>query len=388
MSLGEIVEIAMELLDSLYTDNLFFLYSGELANFVIEETADLLEISLSTEDTDGHLYDAVSHSFDLLMISMHVPRQGIPTLDPVPDPVDERLRMLQRYVGDIQGTQEWHLFRREHLTASSIWKVLAGPASFNALVRAKCEPQDIRKMMSVNLDSTLHWGHRYEPVSVMLYEHDYSTKVGEFGCIPCSVTPFIAASPDGINIDPASPKYGRMLEVKNIVNRVITGVPKPEYWVQMQVQMAVCKLSICDFLETRFVELESYEAMIEQSKVARVGCMSLFLDGSGAPHYEYAPIGTTSAMLYESWNRESMNKNASRHWVKNIFWVLDEMLITEVRFNERWYQAAIPEFAACWEAVCAVRRGEQQVVPVRKRKQPGASSTTEEGSPKKFMCLV
>ena len=47
-----------------------------------------------------------------------------------------------------------------------------------------------------------------------------------------------------------------MLEIKNIVNREITGIPKKEYWVQMQLQMEVCNLPECDFLETRFKEYE------------------------------------------------------------------------------------------------------------------------------------
>ena len=46
-----------------------------------------------------------------------------------------------------------------------------------------------------------------------------------------------------------------MLEIKNIVNREINGIPKKEYWIQMQLQMEVCDLGECDFLETRFKEI-------------------------------------------------------------------------------------------------------------------------------------
>ena len=44
----------------------------------------------------------------------------------------------------------------------------------------------------------------------------------------------LGASPDGINTDKTSQLYGRMLEIKNIVNREINGIPKSEYWIQMQ----------------------------------------------------------------------------------------------------------------------------------------------------------
>ena len=95
-------------------------------------------------------------------------------------------------------------------------------------------------------------------MSVLIYEHLFNTQIEDFGCIKHDSHYFIGASPDGINVDISSPRYGRMLEIKNIVNRVINGIPKKEYWVQMQSQMEVCGLDECDFLETRFIEYESY----------------------------------------------------------------------------------------------------------------------------------
>ena len=40
---------------------------------------------------------------------------------------------------------------------------------------------------------------------------------------------------------------GRMLEVKNMYNRDINGIPKEEYWIQMQIQLETCNLECCDF---------------------------------------------------------------------------------------------------------------------------------------------
>ena len=53
-----------------------------------------------------------------------------------------------------------------------------------------------------------------------------NTKISDFGCIQHEKYNYIGASPDGINTDPNSILYGRMLEIKNIVNRDITGIPK------------------------------------------------------------------------------------------------------------------------------------------------------------------
>ena len=116
---------------------------------------------------------------------------------------------------------------------------------------------------NASIDSPLHWGQKYEPISIEFYKKLYNTEITDFGCIKHPQYPFIGASPDGINTDPTNLRYGRMLEIKNIVNREINGIPKTEYWIQMQLQMETCDLNECDFLETKFVEYESYNDFIQ-----------------------------------------------------------------------------------------------------------------------------
>ena len=38
----------------------------------------------------------------------------------------------------------------------------------------------------------------------------------EFGCIKHQTHEYIGASPDGVNIDESNPRFGRMLEIKNV----------------------------------------------------------------------------------------------------------------------------------------------------------------------------
>ena len=71
-------------------------------------------------------------------------------------------------------------------------------------------------------DTPLNWGHKYEPLSTLLYEYYNDVCVEEFGCIPHSNHSFIGASPDGIvmnvldedNLDQML-NYGVMIEIKN-----------------------------------------------------------------------------------------------------------------------------------------------------------------------------
>ncbi len=157
-----------------------------------------------------------------------------------------------------QKTDAWYEFRYGGLTASNIYKAFDSQANQNNLIYEKCKPLQ-KHGNSVNIESAFHHGHLYEPLSTMIYEWNNDTTIGEFGCIKHKDYEFIRASPDGINIKPHNHLYGRMLEIKNPVSRVISGTPKKEYWVQMQIQMEVWDLDECDFLETSFKEFESYD---------------------------------------------------------------------------------------------------------------------------------
>jgi putative phage-type endonuclease len=267
-----------------------------------------------------------------------------------------KIQGLHTAVQPDQRTAEWYEQRHGLITASSAWKVLDSQANFNSYVHSKCLPY--QPYSSVNVDSPLHWGQRYEPVSVELYEHTYNTTVGEFGCITHPVHSFLGASPDGINIDPKSPLYGRMLEIKNIVNREVTGIPKKEYWIQMQIQMEVCDLENCDFLECVFKEYANEEEFNNDSgnqfnKTASgmfKGVMAMFYQGS-MPNYEYCPINTTSSVEYDDWMECIMTKNANKLFVKYIYWRLDLVSCVYVPRNREWFAGNVGQLRHAWETI-------------------------------------
>jgi len=269
--------------------------------------------------------------------------------------IKQTLDYLSSIPQPAQRTEEWYTFRHNYLTASSIWKAFSTESNRNQLIYSKCIPLDTTKYSKINLESPMHWGQKYEDVSLQWYELNYNTRVSDFGCIPHRDIPFVAASPDGINTDPHSDRYGRMVEVKNIVNRDITGIPKEEYWIQMQIQLEVCNLTECDFLETRFKEYEDQEAFIEDGNRYNIsedgkqkGIMSLFLDKEGQPIYEYAPLHLTES-VFITWNEEIMNKH--ENWLKHIYWKLDEVSVVLVVKNKKWLEAAKPILKDIWDII-------------------------------------
>lgn len=261
-----------------------------------------------------HLYDRdiepdidqiIREAWELVNATV-IPKRSYRTTFVIENPdvewMDQRLEVLRNMPQPEQRTQEWYERRHNLITASNAYLAFGSESNQNRLIYEKCQPINTEKFSRVNTESPMHKGQKYEPVSVMLYEKRYDTKVEDFGCITHETYWFLGASPDGINCDKTSPRYGRMLEIKNISNRDIKGIPKKEYWTQMQLQMETCKLPECDFLETRFIEYDSHEDFMsdgtfthtqDEKDKGTIVCFSR----DEKPIYEYAPIGISSSTL-------------------------------------------------------------------------------------------
>tara|TARA_A100001015_G_C14997298_1_gene716755 strand:+ start:647 stop:1915 length:1269 start_codon:yes stop_codon:yes gene_type:complete len=270
-----------------------------------------------------------------------------------------------------QRSDEWYVFRHELLTASSIWKTFGSDSIRNNLIYEKCKPFSLFKNPS--LDSPLHWGQKYEPVSIEFYEKMYNTKIEDFGCIKHPNYHFIGASPDGINVLRSNPRYARMLEIKNVVNREINGIPKMEYWIQMQVQMETCNLNECDFLETQFLEYHNYNDFINDGSFnftndnKQKGIMILF-NNNGNTFYEYAPLDINQE-TYNKWESEMFEKNINSEWIRTIYWKLETYSNILVLRNKLWFKHALPKFREVWETIEKERAEGYEHRAPKKRKQ-------------------
>jgi len=330
---------------------------------------------------------------------------------------EQQTRMMQqiKYLQSIpqpeQRTPEWYAFRHTLITASNAYKAFENESTRNQLIWEKCQPlavansnpttsalhcnndaiinpypntdnkiinitptqNNFTSFAQVNVNTPMHHGQKYEPVSVMIYEDMYNTKVGEFGCIRDRKYSFLGASPDGINIDPTNPRFGRMLEIKNVTTREIDGVPKLEYWIQMQLQMRVCDLYECDFLETKFVEYESAQEYWSQDHNSTgdadadtdtdanddTECTKSLPEYKGIimyftnPHtYEYVPLKISNdPEAFEKWEEEKMEQHKDKVWIKNCYWKTECISCVLVEYNSRWFEDNIGELANVWSII-------------------------------------
>jgi putative phage-type endonuclease len=307
----------------------------------------------------------IDKSINLYLYNIFIPRSYID--NKVITPLTNNMRDIIKSKLDIveikdknnppQRTELWYKQRFNLLSASNIYKALGSQSMKNALIYEKCKPIDTNKYNSVNINSAMHWGQKYEPVAQMYYEYKYDAIVKEYGCIPHSNYDFIGASPDGINVKYDSDRYGRLVEIKSVVSRKLTGIPKKDYWVQTQLQMECTDLDECDFLECDFKEYDSYKDFLNDGDFNKTAngnykgiIMCFYKDNK--PIYHYSPF-QCSKEEYELWDEKIMKEYTTNDtiWICNYYWYLDDVSCVLIPRNKLWFKHAVIEFEELWSCV-------------------------------------
>ena len=287
------------------------------------------------------------------------------------DEVKQSLIRLHSFPIQRQRTAEWYATRRQLFSASNLWKLFGTPSQYNSLIYEKCkEVKQIEFEGDILSPNARNWGIKYEPVSVLIYEHKYDTQINNsYGCIPHETYP-IGASPDGINIKENHPKYGHLLEIKNIYNREMNGIPSKEYWIQMQIQMETCRLEYCDFLETRFKEY-SREEFDEDTTNEYKGIMLFFIPKENTlvhSQFIYVPLGIDNMV---EWIENKVSEMNTHILYITTYWYLDEMFCTEIERNDLWFNSSVPKIEDGWKTVETERLNgfEHRAPQSRKKKE-------------------
>ena len=312
----------------------------------------------SDDDLIDDLIDFIEERLDIyLHYIVDAPRSWSTCVRTVRPVTEEHLSQLKAAYQPPQRTTEWYQFRHNLLTASDIGKVMGTDSALNSIIHEKCAPLRHHDPLNeyVNIHSPMHWGQKYEPVTVLVYENMYHTKIHDYGCIQHREHSCIGASPDGIN--EGNERHGRMLEIKNIVNREITGIPLWKYWIQMQIQMEVCDLDDCDFVETRFKEYPHVSAVWEENDTRyQKGVILHFekkIPGGSAPHYQYMPLEIPLAhSSVVEWISQQQTRLSDTHVLRNTLgWYLDEISCIWVPRNRAWFQAVCPKILETWATI-------------------------------------
>jgi putative phage-type endonuclease len=368
---SDFTDLVESLVEEFLDDSFVLYFKASFLDLVIQQIITLIEMTLEEKATD-EWYDEVETSLEnALQERFVVPRSILPcmfrdwkkkAIGWLQTPV-EITNALTRIDNDNNSMQqqrsaEWYAMRNELLTATAVSHLFSSPSKSNEVIYEKCRRcQEAGPPLSI-YDSR-HWGVKYEPVSRMLYETLYRTKVKEYGCLRHSSLPFVGASPDGINVDMRNgERYGRMVEIKNVVSREITGEPLDDYWIQMQVQMEVCGLDLCDFVETSIKEFDTFENFCAKRydyDYSGVVFHFVSLLDPLQNHYEYMPLKWCQMCEWrqiETW-REKYQKQLrhSHRFVNTLYWYLEEFSCVVVPRNADWFSAALPRITEVWRII-------------------------------------
>jgi putative phage-type endonuclease len=378
-------ELAEETVGKMHMGKYHNEFTDEIANNIYDTCidADLAEES-DYRDIHQFVKERVQVYFDTIS---QIPARSLSSCRILHKPnihsIRDKIMYLQNIPQPKQRTTEWYEFRHNLMTASSIGKIFSTESQINQLIYEKCRPLDytIGNVSNyVNTESPMHWGNKYEPLTLMWYEKTYNTKVADFGCIRHAKYEFIGASPDGINVDTNSLRYGRMIEVKNIVNREITGIPLDAYWVQMQLQMETCDLDECDFIETQFKEYADEGAFYADFTTSNRGIILHFsrkgrecgpIDNS--PHYEYMPLNIPiEKKAINDWIQAKTQEIRAEYTLyTTLYWYLDDFSCILVQRNRQWFAESLPKIRETWSIIEKERiSGYEHRMPKKKQNQP------------------
>lgn len=362
-----IYDVIEENIGSLFNPKLYKSITDHILDIIYETIHHLFEYDEEYEIFE-EIEDLIEEIVEIEMDLMKIPRRSLTmTLDSLDMTettkfaIKKQLEYLSNIPQPEQKRTEWYQFRYNLLSASNLWKVFGTEAQRNSLIYEKCKPLNIEEIESYQNSTSgpMHWGVKYEPITVMIYEDMYKTSIKEFGCIQHPKYNCIGASPDGINTDINSNRYGRMLEIKNIVNREITGIPKKEYWIQTQIQMETCDLEICDFVETRIKQYSEGEFFNDVDRDYK-GVILHFIDKDidyseykpMKPTYVYKPITVeNSPEKISTWIEEKKYEEKNKVLFSVDYWYLDEFSCVVIERNRKWFSNVVEEITKLWDIV-------------------------------------
>jgi putative phage-type endonuclease len=334
---------------------------------------DLTSLKADHDFFKKYIYDIFSHMYRLDKIRFKFDTEFIRimkaneiTVPPEYDEIDiknilQQIQHIDKLPKQKQKSNEWHDFRKNNITASSIKNICGkNNSSYYQEIKKKCCPSDVR----LTGHAILH-GVKYEDVAIAVYERRNRIKVLEYGCLPHKYISHLAASPDGIcDYSPHNPSYtGRMLEIKCPYSRQITGVIPESYLYQIQAQLEVCDLYYCDFLECKILDFLSFEELNEYIKT--ISNASFRSDEYGVvleytmsfnndTKYAYSEIGLTEDDL-DDWINEKIdeiNTEDSNFLLNKIsYWVLEYSNTVLVKRDRMFFEKIVPVIGTFWKDV-------------------------------------
>ena len=246
----------------------------------------------------------------------------------------------------IQGSQLWHTNRaRTLITGSSVGQIINGSKinssnsqysnAYLELAIEKASDGKYRREFTGS-NATNH-GMRFEPLAKAFFTELVSgaTLTDLPLCINSNL-PNIGASPDGL-VQYGDSVVEHLIEIKCPYSRQIDGTICPNYYHQMQCQLAICDKPMCYFLECEFKEVADKETWLKSESKFKFVFLSRHKWERDVPEcIEDDELITywhlTNHLLQEIWREADWYADHKKHFDEFITFVL------ELRKDNTWQE--------------------------------------------------
>ena len=319
----------------------------QLENWI--DSANALAYSFEFSDNEQAYIDRIIEMYEEQLHTKLEQKQ----ITPIEHDLDELLARKQIE----QRTPAWYEQMSTVISASEIGNLFASPRQRAKMVISKTIPYLSRNQPLATVSSRMSafdWGIRFEPVVKQIYELKYGATIKELGRLYHPTDKRCAASPDGLIVDSID-KKGRLIEIKCPVTRIINDTIPKDYYSQMQLQLHVTGLTICDYVEAVFSS--KYNMMPEKEGDALYSGFIAVVMKDQELYYIYSPITT------DPWVPETEDEV-----VEIVPWKLVQWGEHVVKRSDEWWASIVPMMDTFWEDVEKAKRGEF-VVPESTRKR-------------------
>jgi hypothetical protein len=199
--------------------------------------------------------------------------------------------------------------------------------------------------------SAFDWGIRFEPVVKQIYEYKYGVMIKELGRLSHQVDPRCTASPDGLIYNcPTNERTGRLIEIKCPVTREIDGSVPKDYYAQMQMQLHVTGLHLCEYVEAVFTSVYN-QTSLREGPGQYNGFIAVIryneMKGDQEFYYIYSPVNVELDWM----------PIVDEEIVEIIPWRLHQWSEQLIKKSEEWWTSIQPALDSFWKDVEKAKQG-------------------------------